>query len=181
MKRILLVEDDTLIIFLTANDQESGQIRGYEAGAVDDITKPFSVGTLLRKIRAMFAMLKHREPARDISGWETGGNEDGADLRKKNVSDGMHRSYGFHADNLCCFFCHDRQSGDAGLRRTADSLCPYLAFRFDGAIWQTAFCIHEKSVPRNGSGNRHRPLPGVCRAVRPAPCMFLKYRKRYGY
>ena len=26
---------DTLVIFLTANDQESDQIRGYEAGAVD--------------------------------------------------------------------------------------------------------------------------------------------------
>jgi len=33
---------DTLVIFLTANDQESDQIRGYEAGAVDYITKPFS-------------------------------------------------------------------------------------------------------------------------------------------
>ena len=26
---------DTVVIFLTANDQESNQIRGYEAGAVD--------------------------------------------------------------------------------------------------------------------------------------------------
>ena len=32
---------DTVVIFLTANDQESDQIRGYEAGAVDYITKPF--------------------------------------------------------------------------------------------------------------------------------------------
>ena len=30
---------DTVVIFLTANDQESNQIRGYEAGAVDYITK----------------------------------------------------------------------------------------------------------------------------------------------
>ena len=30
---------DTLVIFLTANDQESDQIRGYEAGAVDYIFK----------------------------------------------------------------------------------------------------------------------------------------------
>ena len=51
---------DTLVIFLTANDQESDQIRGYEVGAVDYITKPFSIGALLRKIRAMFAMLEHR-------------------------------------------------------------------------------------------------------------------------
>ena len=30
---------DTIVIFLTANDQESDQIRGYEVGAVDYITK----------------------------------------------------------------------------------------------------------------------------------------------
>ena len=52
-----------MVIFLTANDQESDQIRGYEVGAVDYITKPFSIGALLRKIRAMFAMLEHRGDA----------------------------------------------------------------------------------------------------------------------
>ncbi len=57
---------DTLVIFLTANDQESDQIHGYEVGAVDYITKPFSIGALLRKIRAMFAMIEHHKPARDI-------------------------------------------------------------------------------------------------------------------
>ena len=48
---------DTIVIFLTANDQESDQIRGYEVGAVDYITKPFVIGALQRKIKAMFAML----------------------------------------------------------------------------------------------------------------------------
>ena len=57
---------DTMVIFLTANDQESDQIRGYEVGAVDYITKPFSIGALQRKIKAMFAMLEHHKPARDI-------------------------------------------------------------------------------------------------------------------
>lgn len=57
---------DTMIIFLTANDQESDQIRGYEMGAVDYITKPFSIGALQRKIRAMFAMLEHHKPSKDI-------------------------------------------------------------------------------------------------------------------
>ena len=37
---------DTMVIFLTANDQESDQIHGYEVGAVDYITKPFSIGAL---------------------------------------------------------------------------------------------------------------------------------------
>ena len=46
---------DTIVIFLTANDQESDQIRGYEVGAVDQ-----------RKIKAMFAMLEHHKPAKDI-------------------------------------------------------------------------------------------------------------------
>lgn len=54
---------DTVVIFLTANDQESDQIRGYEAGAVDYITKPFSIGALQRKIRAMFAMLEYHRPS----------------------------------------------------------------------------------------------------------------------
>ena len=56
----------TLVIFLTANAQENDQIRGYEAGAVDYITKPFSIEALQRKIRAMFAMLEHHKPAKDI-------------------------------------------------------------------------------------------------------------------
>ena len=57
---------DTIVIFLTANDQESDQIRGYEVGAVDYITKPFVSGALQRKIKAMFAMLEHHKPAKDI-------------------------------------------------------------------------------------------------------------------
>ena len=57
---------DTIVIFLTANDQESDQIRGYEVGAVDYITKPFVIGALQRKIKAMFSMLKHHKPAKDI-------------------------------------------------------------------------------------------------------------------
>ena len=56
----------TMVIFLTANDQESEQIQGYEAGAVDYITKPFSIGALLRKIRAMFAMLERRGLIKDF-------------------------------------------------------------------------------------------------------------------
>ena len=55
-----------LVIFLTANDQESDQIRGYEAGAVDYIIKPFSIGVLLWKIRAMFAMLEHQGLSMDF-------------------------------------------------------------------------------------------------------------------
>ena len=41
---------DTIVIFLTANDRESDEIRGYELGAVDYITKPFSIHSLQRKV-----------------------------------------------------------------------------------------------------------------------------------
>lgn len=57
---------DTIVIFLTANDQEHDQIKGYEAGAVDYITKPFSILALQRKIRAMFAMLKRHAVAVEL-------------------------------------------------------------------------------------------------------------------
>lgn len=57
---------DTIVIFLTANDQENDQIQGYEAGAVDYITKPFVIGALQRKIKAMLAMLEYHKPAKDI-------------------------------------------------------------------------------------------------------------------
>lgn len=51
---------------MTANDQESDQIKGYEAGAVDYITKSFSVIALQRKISAMFAMLEHHRLEKDV-------------------------------------------------------------------------------------------------------------------
>ena len=42
------------IIMLTAKSQEADKIRGLEAGADDYVTKPFSVGELLARIRALF-------------------------------------------------------------------------------------------------------------------------------
>jgi DNA-binding response OmpR family regulator len=48
------------IIMLTARGQEADKIRGLDAGADDYVTKPFSVGELIARIRAMF-----RRGARD--------------------------------------------------------------------------------------------------------------------
>jgi DNA-binding response OmpR family regulator len=42
------------IIMLTARSQEADKIRGLEAGADDYVTKPFSVGELVARIRALF-------------------------------------------------------------------------------------------------------------------------------
>lgn len=63
---IKLKYPDTIIIFLTANDQEADQLRGYDAGAADYITKPFSINTLQRKIRAMLHLLEHHKPSKNI-------------------------------------------------------------------------------------------------------------------
>ncbi len=50
------------IIMLTARGQESDKIRGLEAGADDYVTKPFSVGELLARIKAIFRRMS-RVPA----------------------------------------------------------------------------------------------------------------------
>ncbi len=42
------------IVMLTARSQEADKIRGLDAGADDYVTKPFSVGELIARIRALF-------------------------------------------------------------------------------------------------------------------------------
>ena len=42
------------ILMLTARSQEADKIRGLDAGADDYVTKPFSVGELLARIKALF-------------------------------------------------------------------------------------------------------------------------------
>ncbi len=65
--RLLKTEcPDMLVIFLTANDREQDQILGYSAGAIDYITKPFSIAALQHKISAMFAMVERHKPSEDI-------------------------------------------------------------------------------------------------------------------
>lgn len=53
--------DKPPVLFLTANDRESDQLRGYELGALDYVTKPFSTAALLRKIAALFRLLERRD------------------------------------------------------------------------------------------------------------------------
>lgn len=57
---------DTPVIFLTANDSELDQLRGYEAGAVDYVTKPFSILALQKKLSAMLLLLAARKPMKEI-------------------------------------------------------------------------------------------------------------------
>jgi len=42
------------ILMLTARSQESDKIRGLDSGADDYVTKPFSVGELIARLRALF-------------------------------------------------------------------------------------------------------------------------------
>ncbi len=42
------------ILMLTARSQEADKIRGLDAGADDYVTKPFSIGELVARLRAIF-------------------------------------------------------------------------------------------------------------------------------
>src|SRR5215471_7960244 len=54
----------TPILMLTAQDQESNCVRGFEAGADDYVTKPFSVRELLGRVRAI---LRRSEGRSDLA------------------------------------------------------------------------------------------------------------------
>lgn len=49
------------VIFLTANDLEQDMIKGYQTGAADYITKPFSNHILRCKVKAIFMILDHSD------------------------------------------------------------------------------------------------------------------------
>jgi DNA-binding response OmpR family regulator len=52
------------IIMLTARSQEADKIRGLDSGADDYVTKPFSVGELVARIRALFRRTARPAPLR---------------------------------------------------------------------------------------------------------------------
>lgn len=45
------------ILFLTANDMEESMVKGFELGADDYVTKPFSIPVLMLKIKAILSRL----------------------------------------------------------------------------------------------------------------------------
>lgn len=51
----------TPILILSARSQENDIIRGLEAGADDYVTKPFSIGELLARVRAIFRRIPHNK------------------------------------------------------------------------------------------------------------------------
>lgn len=52
--RWLKEKQKTPVLFLTARDLEEDALKGYELGAEDYVTKPFSIKILLEKIRIIF-------------------------------------------------------------------------------------------------------------------------------
>lgn len=54
------------ILMLTARSQETDKIRGLDAGADDYVTKPFGIGELIARIRALFRRANRvAEPSRE--------------------------------------------------------------------------------------------------------------------
>lgn len=59
---------DVLFLFLTAMDTEVDIINGYEAGADDYITKPFSLAVLISKVHAMMKRVSEARENAIVSG-----------------------------------------------------------------------------------------------------------------
>lgn len=71
------------IIILTARGQELDKIRGLEAGADDYVTKPFSVGELLARIKAILRRLARTTPGKELETIRIGSCE--VDLKKHTL------------------------------------------------------------------------------------------------
>lgn len=56
----LKANSNASIIFLTANDLEADMLKGFDLGADDYITKPFSPSVLERKITVLFKRMKEK-------------------------------------------------------------------------------------------------------------------------
>ena len=49
---------DTAVIFLTARDMESDQLRGFELGADDYVIKPFPINVFQKKVSALLSRIQ---------------------------------------------------------------------------------------------------------------------------
>ena len=72
------------VIFLTAHDREMDVILGFERGADDYITKPFSMGELLARVGAVLRRARASQPARPPERYQVGEVE--LDLLKHTVT-----------------------------------------------------------------------------------------------
>ncbi len=58
---------DTLIIFLTALNDETSHIKGLETGADDYVSKPISPKVLVSRVNALFRRLNNKDTGKTIS------------------------------------------------------------------------------------------------------------------
>jgi len=68
--QILRVDEqfkDTLIIFLTALNDETSHIRGLESGGDDYVTKPISPKVLVSRVNALFRRINKDEEGKSIT------------------------------------------------------------------------------------------------------------------
>jgi len=65
--RVLREEADTPVIMLTARTSEKDRITGFDLGADDYVTKPFSPGELLARVRAVLRRVGEREGPDELS------------------------------------------------------------------------------------------------------------------
>jgi DNA-binding response OmpR family regulator len=65
-QQIRLTDATVPVIMLTAKSQEADKIRGLDSGADDYLTKPFSVGELTARIRALFRRVQRPTEAQTI-------------------------------------------------------------------------------------------------------------------
>lgn len=66
--KMIREKSDVYLIYLTALDQEIDIINGYDTGADDYITKPFSVNALISKVNAFMRRLNNKEITVIVSG-----------------------------------------------------------------------------------------------------------------
>lgn len=61
--KVIKEAQDTAIIFVTAQDMESDMLKGYEYGADDYVTKPFSVAVFQKKVAVILSRIeRNSEP-----------------------------------------------------------------------------------------------------------------------
>lgn len=90
------------IIMLTARSQEADKLRGFESGADDYVTKPFSVAELLARISAVFRRVASAAARKDAQQLTIGNAT--LDLRAQTVSDGGHvQQLGFYEVEIIRF------------------------------------------------------------------------------
>lgn len=75
------------ILILTARAQESDKIRGLDAGADDYVTKPFAVGELVARVRALFRRVERSAGAPGSAPFDVGAIT--IDPRSHTLHDGV--------------------------------------------------------------------------------------------